>query len=100
VIINPLPVPLITGPNMVCQSIDGSTEIYSTPAVAGSTFAWTVVGGTFSGQGSNQIAVTWTTPGTGSVSVTESVTSTRCTAVAMIETTIHPAPVTSGIYHN
>ncbi|MDX9812770.1 MAG: hypothetical protein RBU28_10300 [Bacteroidales bacterium] len=100
VTINPLPAPVITGSNMVCQSIDGSTEIYSTPDVAGSTFAWTVVGGTFSGQGSNQIAVTWTTPGTGSVSVTETVTSTGCSATATIGTTIQPAPVTSGIYHN
>lgn len=100
VIINPLPLPVITGPNMVCQSIDSSTETYSTPAVAGSTFSWTVVGGTLSGQGSNQIAVIWTTPGTGSVSVTETVTSTGCTATATIETTIHAAPVTSGIYHN
>lgn len=100
VTINPLPAPVITGSNMICQSVDGSAEIYSTPAAAGNTFVWTVVGGTFSGQGSNQIAIIWTTPGTGSVSVTETVTSTGCSATATIETTINPAPVTGGIYHN
>ena len=100
VVINPLPAPAITGPNPVCQSPDGSTEIYSTPANAGSNFNWTVVGGTLSGQGTNQIAVLWTTPGTGSVSVTETVISTGCTATATINITVQPAPVTSGIYHN
>lgn len=100
VVINPLPAPVITGPNPVCQSTDGSTEIYSTPASAGSTYNWTVVGGTLSGQGTNQIAVLWTTPGPGSVSVTETVISTGCTATAILEITVQPAPVTSGIYHN
>lgn len=100
VVINPLPSPVITGPNPVCQSTDGSTEIYSTPASAGSTYNWTVVGGTLSGQGTNQIAVLWTTPGPGSVSVTETVISTGCTATAILEITVQPAPVTSGIYHN
>jgi len=100
VIINPLPAPAIVGPNPVCQSADNSTEIYSTAAVAGSTYNWTVVGGTLSGQGTNQIAVIWTTPGPGSVSVTETVISTGCTATATIDITVQPAPVTNGIYHN
>ena len=100
VVINPLPSPVITGPNPVCQSINGSTEIYSTPAHAGSTYNWTIVGGTLSGQGTNQITVLWTTPGIGSVSVTETVTNTGCTATATIEINVQPAPVTSRIYHN
>ena len=100
VVINPLPSPVITGPNPVCQSIDGSTEIYSTPAHAGSTYNWTIVGGTLSGQGTSQITVLWTTPGIGSVSVTETVTNTGCTATATIEINVQPAPVTSRIYHN
>jgi hypothetical protein len=100
VIINPVPAPAITGPNPVCQSTDTSTEIYSTPAVAGNTYNWTVVGGTFSGQGTNQIAVRWTTPGAGSVSVTETVISTGCSANATIDINVQPAPVTNGIYHN
>ena len=100
VIINPLPAPAIVGPNPVCQSTDGRTEIYSTAAVAGRTYSWTVVGGTLSGQGTNQIAVLWTTPGQGSVSVTETVISTGCAATATIDITVQPAPVTNGIYHN
>jgi hypothetical protein len=100
VIINPLPSPAIVGPNPVCQSADNSTEIYSTAAVPGSTYNWTVVGGTLSGQGTNQIAVMWTTPGPGSVSVTETVISTGCTATATIDITVQPAPVTNGIFHN
>ncbi len=100
VIINPLPDPAIVGPNLVCQSADNSTEIYSTSAAPGSTFNWIVTGGTLSGQGTNQIAVIWTTPGPGSVSVTETVISTGCSATVTIGTTVQPAPVTSGIYHN
>lgn len=100
VIVNPLPAPVITGPNPVCQSTDAGTEIYSTPADAGSTFNWTVAGGTLTGQGTNQIAVLWTTPGAGSVSVTQTVISTGCTATAALEITVQPAPVTNGIFHN
>lgn len=100
VIINQLPAPAIVGPNPVCQSADNSTEIYSTAAIPGSTFNWTIVGGTLSGQGTNQIAVRWTTPGPGSVSVTETVISTGCTATATMNITVQPAPVTNGIFHN
>ena len=100
VIINHLPAPAIVGPNPVCQSADNSTEIYNTAAVPGSTYNWTVAGGTLSGQGTNQIAVRWTTPGPGSVSVTETVISTGCTATAIMNITVQPAPVTNGIFHN
>jgi hypothetical protein len=100
VIINPLPAPAIVGPDPVCQSIDNSTEIYSTAAVAGNTYNWTVVGGTLSGQGTNEIAVMWTTPGPGSVSVTETIISTGCTATDTMDITVQPAPVTNGIFHN
>jgi len=100
VIINPLPAPVIVGPNPVCQSTGNGTEIYSTATVPGSTYNWTVVGGTLSGQGTNEIAVTWTTPGPGSVSVTETIISTGCSATATMDITVQPAPVTNGIYHN
>lgn len=99
VIINPLPAPVIVGPNRVCQST-GNTEIYSTAVVPGTTCNWTVVGGTLSGQGTNEIAVTWTTPGTGSVSVTVTIISTGCSATATTDITVQPAPVTNGIFHN
>jgi hypothetical protein len=100
VIINPLPAPAIAGPNPVCQSTDNSTETYSTANVPGHTYNWTVVGGTLTGQGTNEIAVMWTTPGPGSVSVTETIISTGCTTTAAINITVQPAPVTNGIFHN
>jgi hypothetical protein len=100
VAINPLPTPDITGPDPVCESVDGSTEIYSTTNVSGNTYNWTVVGGTFTGQGTNQIAVIWTTPGAGSVSVTETIESTGCNATDTTNITIQPAPATSPIYHD
>lgn len=100
VVINPLPVPDIAGPNPVCESVDNSTETYSTANVPGHTYNWTVVGGTFTGQGTNEIAVIWTTPGAGSVSVTETITSTGCSATDTIDIVVQPAPVTNGIFHN
>ncbi len=96
--VNPLPTPSIIGSNPVCQSVNSTTETYST-AITGNTFVWAVVGGTFIGQGTNQIVVIWSTPGTGSVSVTET-GANGCSATNTINVTIQPAPVTSPIYHN
>lgn len=95
----PAPAPGITGPSPVCQSVNGLTETYST-ASTGNTFAWTVVGGSFTGQGTNQIVVTWTTSGPGSVSVTETVGNTGCSSTSTITINVQAAPVTSPIYHN
>jgi len=54
---------------------------YSTAAVAGHEYYWTVTGGSCSNcdvwTTSNTITVTWTTPGTGSVSVIESTDGTH-----------------------
>ncbi len=59
---------VITGPDQVCT---GSTAItYSTAAINGAAFAWSVVGGSImSGQGTNSISVDWGTTGSGSVEV-------------------------------
>lgn len=100
VVINPLPAPDIVGSNSVCESIDNSAETYSTPNLPGHTYNWTVVGGTFTGQGTNEIAVIWTTPGPGSVSVTETITSTGCSVTDTLDIVVQPAPVTNGIFHN
>jgi len=95
----PAPVPEITGPNSVCQSINGLTEVYNTDST-GNTLVWTVVGGSFTGQGTNQIIVTWTTAGPGSVSITETFAATGCSATDTILVNVQTAPVTSPIYHN
>jgi PKD-like domain len=99
--VNPLPAPAIigSGPD-VCQSVNNNTEIYSTLSVPGNTYNWTVTGGTFTGQGTNQIAITWTTPGTGSVSVTETVGTIGCSASDTKVINIQPAPNTGPIFHN
>ncbi|OWY24836.1 exo-alpha-sialidase [Sphingobacteriales bacterium UPWRP_1] len=60
-------VPVITGNGNVCPN---NTETYSVPAIAGSTYTWTVTGGAIiSGQGTNQITVQWSGGTTGTVSV-------------------------------
>ena len=101
VTVNPLPTPAITGPDPVCESVNGQTATYSTPAVAGHTYTWTVTGGTISaGQGTNSITVTWTTPGAGSVSVTETITASGCSANVVKTVTVTPKPATSPISHN
>ncbi|HNR42504.1 MAG TPA: hypothetical protein PKL65_09745 [Bacteroidales bacterium] len=96
--VNPLPAPDITGADPVCESINSSTEIYMTTNIPGNSYNWTVSGGIFTGQGTNQITVTWTTPGSGSVSVTEAVSG--CSATVTRAITVRPAPATSPIYHN
>ncbi|MBC7413204.1 MAG: gliding motility-associated C-terminal domain-containing protein [Bacteroidia bacterium] len=49
----------------------GGTATYSVTNNSGSTYAWTVTGGTFTGQGTNSINVTWGSGTTGNVNVTE-----------------------------
>jgi large repetitive protein len=101
VTVNPLPVPVITGPSPVCVSAVGVTSTYTTTNVAGHTYNWTVAGGTIaSGQGTNTITVTWTTAGTGSVSVTQTITATGCSGSNTLNVTVNPKPVTSPITHN
>ena len=95
------PTPIITGPSPVCESINGSTANYTTSAVAGHTYNWTVTGGTIgTGQGTNTITVTWTAPGTATVGVTETITAGGCTATVSKTITVTAKPVTSPITHN
>jgi uncharacterized protein (TIGR02145 family) len=66
--VNPLPVPTLTGPASVCPGIGGM--IYTTESGM-SGYTWTVSpGGTITGgQGTNVITVTWNTSGAHSVTV-------------------------------
>jgi len=67
--VNAMPMPVISGIATVCKNQEIT---YTTASNAGSTYAWTVTGGTItSGQGSNQVSVLWGYPGTGTVSVSE-----------------------------
>jgi len=74
IVVQNVPAPDITPSTAnVCQN---DIVNYSTAAVTGHEYFWTVTGGSCTGCGvwttSNTISVTWTTPGTGSVSVIES----------------------------
>ena len=67
IVVNPLPVPTITGPVSICT---GSTGInYSTePSMTG--YSWSITGGNITaGTGTNAITVTWGAVGSGLVSV-------------------------------
>jgi large repetitive protein len=101
VTVNPLPTPVITGPSPVCQTVNGNNSTYSTPNVAGNAYNWVVVGGTIvTGQGTNTITVNWTTVGAGSVSVTQTILASNCSAAVTKPVTVNPKPVTSPITHN
>lgn len=70
-----LPLPAITGLNMVC---DFSEENYEVAQIDGSTYTWEVNGGSIAGgQGTNMITVMWDGVGSGSISVVEE-TSNGC----------------------
>ncbi|HLG35061.1 MAG TPA: PKD domain-containing protein [Bacteroidia bacterium] len=95
VTINPLPnTSVITGPDTVCA---GSSANYSVTNVAGSTYAWTVIGGLpLTGTGSN-INVTWGAPGSGTITVVET-NAVGCSDTAVIlNVVINPVPITPPI---
>ncbi len=91
IIVNPIPVPTITGPSTVCA---GSTAVYSTQA-AMSGYSWIVsAGGTIvSGQGTQILNVKWNQPGPGIVSVNYA-NSFGCSAInpVVMNVTVHPSP--------
>ncbi|MGA3014093.1 MAG: PKD domain-containing protein, partial [Bacteroidales bacterium] len=67
VTVNPLPVPVITGPTTVCFN---TAHLYSTN-VGMTNYNWSVTGGTItSGAGTNSITVIWNSGGVQSLSVT------------------------------
>ncbi len=88
--LNPNPTPVIAGPGGICAQSAGVG--YSVANTAGSSFTWSVVGGSIiSGAGTNAIVVDWGTNGAGSVEVTE-VNSFGCTTTATFPVTIFPLP--------
>jgi gliding motility-associated-like protein len=70
IVVNPLPAPNIAPNSTVgCK---GGTSTYTVTATSGSTYAWTVAGGTItSGQGTNTLNVTWGVGATGSIKITQ-----------------------------
>ncbi|NTW32643.1 MAG: hypothetical protein HGB12_08475, partial [Bacteroidetes bacterium] len=96
--INALPTAqTITGSASVCADATGS--VYSVTNNSGNAYSWSVSGCTITaGQNSNSITVSWcSTPGTGTVDVTETISATGCSVAAtQKEVTINALP-TPGI---
>jgi PKD domain/PKD-like domain/Secretion system C-terminal sorting domain len=92
VIINNLPVPVVTGLSTVCALQTGVT--YSTPNVPGNSYTWAVSGGSIvSGIGTSAITVNWGSGASGSVAVTEFIPSSSCiTTTAPYSIIINPIP--------
>jgi uncharacterized protein (TIGR02145 family) len=92
--VNPLPTPLISGPQQVCY--DQSGTVYSTPAVANHDYIWTVTGAnSFSGDNTSSINVDWGSGPSGTVKVTEYDLNhpTHCSTETPVRNIIiHPAP--------
>ena len=99
VTINPLPDPVITGPDPTCVN---GTVTYSTPSVGCNTYSWTVsAGGTIIGSSTgNSVIVQWTASGTQTVTVTETMCGTGCSSTVSQAVTVNALPVTTPITHN
>ncbi len=100
VILDPLPIPTITGPGAVCSGATGVS--YSTES-GNSSYQWIVsAGGIITSGGTNtdnSVTVTWNTPGSQSISVNYH-DSEGCTAAAstVFPVTVHslPTPAIDG----
>jgi hypothetical protein len=85
--INPIPATSVSGAISGCP---GDMVTYSTTANSGNSYTWDITGGTItSGQGSNEVQVTWNTTGTNSISVIETVLATECTVTENVIVTIN-----------
>ena len=95
IFVNPMPNPSITGEPQVCNN--GRGIVYSTPAVTGHDYLWTVTGAlAFTGNHSNSIAVDWG-PGTdGTIQLLETDLNypTNCSTNTPVKSiVINPAPL-------
>ncbi|MEI6595497.1 MAG: T9SS type A sorting domain-containing protein, partial [Bacteroidota bacterium] len=77
VTVNAIPAPSITGSATACEGNTGS--VYSVSNVGGHTYSWSVNGGIITaGSNTNSITVTWGFAGTGTVDVTETISTSSC----------------------
>jgi hypothetical protein len=80
--------PTVTGSDTVCAN---TTEVYEVPNLVNTNYTWTVQGGTFTGQGTNQINVTWDTSASGSVTVFQQ-SSNGCENTSTVTITVLDPP--------
>jgi hypothetical protein len=93
--INALPTPSVSGTASVCA---GSTGTYSTKNNTGSSYSWSITGGTVSsGSGTNSVVVAWGTAGSGTLKVVET-NANGCKDSSSSTITINalPTPSVSG----
>ncbi|MCK4694764.1 MAG: hypothetical protein KAT74_03330, partial [Candidatus Cloacimonetes bacterium] len=97
VVINPLPTPVISGDQQVCENDQGLS--YSTPYINGHNYNWLVTGGSIAyGQNTHSIIVDWGSAGTGTVKVHETIDATGCDSTSSdYSVTIYPLPSTPTI---
>ena len=96
VTINPLPLTsAISGPDSVCEN---SLATYSVTQNAGSTYNWSVIGGTIlGGNTTNTISVQWASSGGGTVQVVE-MNAVGCNGATVIfSVNIFPVPSTPAV---
>ncbi len=66
--VNPVAPPdSISGPEVICQF---ATDTYTTQNIPNTTYNWSVTGGNITANNGNSIDVQWTSPGTGTISLT------------------------------
>jgi len=93
--VNPLPVPTVAGPTMVCLGVAGN--VYTTEAGM-SNYTWGVsAGGTITaggGTGNNTVTVTWTTTGAKTVTVNyNNLNGCTATSPTIYNVTVNALPV-------
>ncbi|TAL70714.1 MAG: T9SS type A sorting domain-containing protein [Bacteroidetes bacterium] len=95
--INSLPVPVISGPDAVCQN---TSQTFTTTGVLGHSYSWSATGGNVVGSANlTSVVINWTTSNpSGTVTLTETVNATGCRDSAIKSVIVNPAPnpVVSG----
>ncbi|MBK5286169.1 MAG: gliding motility-associated C-terminal domain-containing protein, partial [Bacteroidia bacterium] len=88
--VNPMPpVPVLIGPDTVCEN---DAVVYYVSSTPGSTYTWVVTGGTWS-QNGDTITVTWGPGPNGSITVSETNSFGCAGSPLIINIVINPAPV-------
>lgn len=86
--VNNTPAPSVSGLANICLNWEAD---YTTPATSGSSYVWTVAGGTIvSGAGTPSIRIVWNTPGIGTILLVET-TAANCTGMSSVfNVTVNP----------